>query len=447
MSAAPQLEPGPQPAYDQLLPAEIASPSRPSRLMVERVRLLWEQRWLLNRAVLAGLAIGALFAFLIPARFNSEARLMPPDPQSASGIAAAAMAMTGGGSLSPFATNLLGLKSSGALLTGMLRSRTVEDRIVDRFNLRQVYGEELQRDARRKLEENTSISEERTSGIISIRVSDHDPKRAAVLAQAYVEELDHVVAEVSTSAAHRERVFLEERLLSAKQELDDAAQNFSRFQSASATLDIKDQGRAMLEAAATLSGQLIAAESELKGLEAIYTPNNARVQAAQARVAELRRQLQRLGGEGATVADPPAADDAPYPSIRKLPLLGITYADLYRRTKIKEVVYETLTQQYELAKVQEAKETPTVKVLDAPNIPERKSFPPRLAIILLCTALSLMSAMCVILLQARWREIDREHAGKKLISEIWLTLRAHIGRIVPRPAGLWSAIHQIRTRL
>ena len=414
-----------QPFAGELLPAETVGPRKSSGRLVQQLRRLWEKRRFLTQAAAAGLVIGTLAAFLVPKRFESQTQLMPPDAQSTSGMAMATLAMTGGGSLSPLAGNLLGLKSSGELFLGILRSRTVEDRIVDRFNLKQAYRSQLQQEARRELEENTAISEDRRSGIISIAVSDRDPKRAAAVAQAYVEELDHLVADVSTSSARRERVFLEDRLRTVKQELDQAARNFSQFESSSATLDIKEQGRAMFDAAATLTGQLIAAESELKGLEAVYTANNVRVQSVQARIAELRLQLAKMGSaEG--MSNGQGADNATYPSIRKLPLLGVTYSDLYRQAKIKEVVYETLTQQYELAKVQEAKETPTVKVLDVAKVPERKSFPPRLEIIVLCTVLCLMGAIGMVLAQAHWNEVDTASPGKRLALEVLQTVHARM---------------------
>jgi len=208
-------------------------------------------------------------------------------------------------------------------------------------------------------------------------VIDRDPRRAAAIAQAYVEELERLVSELSTSAAHRERVFLEERLKVVKAELDRASTEFSRFASQNAAINIPEQGKAMVEAAAALQGHLIAAESELKGLSEIYTPNNVRVRAVEARVGELRHQLEKPGGNADAGHARDAGDEpSAYPSIRELPLLGVTYADLLRQTRIQETVYETLTQQYELAKVEEAKETPSVKVLDSASVPEIKIYPP-----------------------------------------------------------------------
>src|SRR6185369_10452295 len=381
------------------------------------LRLLWIKRRFLGKALLAGMLVGCIAAFLIPSRFESTVQLMPPDNQSTSGLAMlAALSSKGGGAgggMGAVAGDLLGVKSSGALFMGVLSSMTVADRLSERFDLKKVYSVRLEEDIRKKLAKNSGITEDRKSGIISISVTDRDPKRAAAMAEAYVEELNVLVAQLSTSSAHRERVFLEDRLKDIKRDLDDASLKFSQFASKNAAIDIKEQGRAMVEAAALLQGQLIAAESELKGLEQIYMSNNVRVRAVQARIFELQAQLEKLGGKG---IDGQKSDSSPalYPSIRELPILGVTYADLYRRTKIQEAVYETLTQQYELAKVQEAKETPSVKVLDGARVPERKSFPPRTAITCLGGVAFLAFAIAGVFLRNQWSETDPRDPGKLL---------------------------------
>lgn len=401
-----------------------------------RLRHLWNARLVLTRIVAAGMIAGALIAFLLPNYYDSTTQLMPSDTQASSpGAMLSEMASRGGSGAGRLPADLLGLKSTGELFIGILRSRTAEDRLVQRFQLRQVYGLQLGIDARKKLAQNTAIAEDRKSGIITITVTDKLPKRSTSLAQAYVEELNHLVVELSTSAAHRERVFLEERLKAVKTELDQASQEFSQFASKNTAIDIKEQGKAMMDAAALLMGQLIAAESELKGLEEIYTPGNVRVRSVQARIVELRKQLEKLGGKGLSEANVPAAGDSLYPSIRKLPLLGVAYGDLYRRTRIQESVFETLTQEYELAKVQEAKEIPSVKVLDVASTPERKSFPPRLLIMLLCMFMSLLGGTCWVLARNSWDDTDSNDPGKILAQEVFQTFAANTR---------WAAIHFAR---
>jgi len=409
---------------------------------VAQFRLLWDQRKWIFRAVLIGFLFSLAVALLIPSRYEATAQLMPPDGQSSSGIAMLS-ALAGGraGGLGGVAGDLLGVKNSGALFVGILESRTVQDRLIGDFNLQKVYGERKIEDARKELASHTRLAEDRKSGIISITVIDHDPKRSAAMAQSYVNALDMLVAQVSTSAARRERIFLEERLRAVKLDLDGAAQKFSLFASKNTAIDIPAQSKAMVEAAATLQGQLIAAESELRGLEAMYTDQNVRVRALRARVAELRAQLGKLGGDGSSFGGS-SADASFYPAIRQLPLLGVTYADLYRQTKIQETVYELLTQQYELAKVQEAKEVPSVKVLDPAVVPTKKSFPPRLLFTAAGTALALACCCAWIFLKKAWRGIDPDDPGKQFALEVAGTIQAEALRLAPAGAAFMQVFRR-----
>ncbi len=400
--------------------------------LLARARLLWERRRLVFRFTLSGLLISLLIAFLIPKRYESTARLMPPDDRSTSGLAMLASMSSQVGALGSLAGGLLGVKSSGALFVGVLGSRSVQDRLIERFDLRRVYRTGLMSNAEKQLAENSIISEDRKSGIITITVTDHSPQRAAVLAQAYVEELDRLISQLSTSSAHRERVFLEDRLKTVKGDLDSAAEHFGQFASKNTAIDIQAQGKAMVDAAAQLQGELIAAESQLQGLKQIYTPNNVRIREIEARIGELQRQLDKLGGSSSqAVQNTTSTDDPSYPTIRELPLLGVTYSDLYRRTKIEEAIYETLTQQYELAKVQEAKETPSVKVLDAAQVPDRKAYPSRLLVLLIGTVGSFVIVSLAIFGKASWQKTDPEDPTKKFINEIFEVLMTRIRRILP----------------
>src|SRR5216684_1047912 len=203
---------------------------------------------MLRRTVFYGFLASTLLAFLIPVRFKSTARLMPPDNNQSGGRAMAAA-----------------LSGSAGSFVGILSSRTVQDKLIQQFDLRNLYRDRRMEDARKDLAEHTDISIDRKSQIITITVTDHDPKRASAMGEAYVAELNRLVAELSTSSARRERIFLEERLKTVNQDLEAAEKEFSQFASKNAAIDIKEQGIAMVEAAATLQGQYIAAQSELEG--------------------------------------------------------------------------------------------------------------------------------------------------------------------------------------
>lgn len=395
---------------------------------VGKFRLLWDRRRFLYKGVLAGLVLGVLIAFLLPAEYESFTRLMPPEDQTSSGLAMlTSLAGKAGLGVAGVAGDLLGIKTTGSLFIGILGSRTVQDDMIAKFDLQKVYRDSRLDTTRSDLAKRTAILEDRKSGIIAITVTDHDPHRATAMAGEYVSLLNQVVNKLSTSSARREREFLEERLVTVKQDLESAEKDFSQFSSKSGAIDIKEQGKAMVDAAAVVQGQLIAARSELQGLKQIYTDNNVRVRGAQARISELQHQLEKLGGKGDAVMGNSPNDDSLYPSIRKLPLLGVTYADLYRQTKVQEVVFETLTQQYELAKVREVKEVPSVKVLDPASVPEGRSFPPRLLIIALSVLLCEGFGVAWVFGTAVWHRMDPRDPRKLFAREVLVT----VGERVP----------------
>ena len=417
-----------EPANGHRLTEEISS-REPRHVLW--ARMLWAERLFLRHATVLGFLMTILISLILPSRYRSSVRLMPPDDQSGSGIAMlAAFAGKGGGSsglggmgsalgssLGGVAGDLLGMKSSGALFMDMLQGPTVQDNLILHFDLRKVYWDRYWEDARKDLAKHTEITEDRKSGVISVAVSDRDPQRAKRMALAYVDALDQLVAQVSTSSARRQRVFIEQRLKSVKQNLDEASREFSDYASQNGTLDVPSQTKAMVDTEAQLEGNLIAAQSELEGLQQIYTDSNIRVRTLRARVAALKHQVENMSGNKSDLKSNDSQIAGDFPSIRKLPLIGVRWANLYRETKIQETVYELLTQQYELAKIQEAKEIPTVKVLDPPGVPERKSFPPRILIVVLGTLLALLFGSAFVIGSAIWKE--SESPEKKFAMEIW----------------------------
>lgn len=409
--------------------------SRDARAVaIERMRLLWNSRRFLTAALVLG-GFGSMgLAFLIPPRFEATAQLMPPEGQSAPGLAALSALAGSTGALGGLAGEMLAGKNSGALFVGILASRTVEDRLIEQFDLRRLYRAGEMEDARAALAAHSRVVEDHKSGIIGITVTDRDPRLAAAIAQAYVEQLNRLVEQVSTSSARRERIFLEERLRSVKHDLDAAAEKFSTFASTNTAIDIPAQGKAMLEAAATLEGQLIAAEAELHGLEAVYTDQNVRVRALRARITEFKSQLGKMGGQAGVSSASANTGALPYPSIRQLPILGVTYADLFRQTKIQETVYELLTQQYELAKVEEAKEIPSVKVLDAAIVPTKKAYPPRGLFTIAGATLVFAAACAWIFIREAWQQIDPQDPEKRFALEVAATLRSDALRLFPSAA-------------
>jgi Chain length determinant protein len=315
---------------------------------VRNASVLWRHRLFILRSFAIGAIVSLAVVFLIPNRYESTARIMPPESSGSSAALLAAIAGRGGGSgelggLGSIAASLLGIRTSGPLFVDLLRSSTVSDELIDRFQLQQIYGKRYKVDTAKKLARRTSVIEDKKSGVISITVEDSDPRRARDLVQAYLEQLNLLVTRTNTSSARQERLFIEHRLQGAEAELERAQKEMSDFSSTHSTIDIKEQTRATVDAAAKLQAQFIVEQTELESLLQIYGDENVRVRAARARIAGLKNQLRAIGGtseplqaDGTIAADntsPLSRTGSEYPPLRQIPRLAVPYADIYRRVR------------------------------------------------------------------------------------------------------------------
>ncbi|HZY63799.1 MAG TPA: Wzz/FepE/Etk N-terminal domain-containing protein [Edaphobacter sp.] len=406
-----------------------------------RVMLLWRHRRLLARVTAISLVVSLGIAFLIPKEYKATASIMPPDQQNPGAMMLAALIGRGEfGSLGTLASGLLGGHTTTALFVNLLQSGAVRGALIDRFHLQQVYHTRYRFTTAKRLARRTKISDDKKSGVISIEVEDTDPVRARDMAQAYLDELNRLVNQTSTSAARQERIFIERRLHAVQGDLEQAQLALSEFSSKNSTVDIKEQTRAMVDAGARVQGELLVEQSSLQALRQIYSDDNVRIKEIQARIAALKKDLSQMAGSSAplpasvsTIAD---EKGELYPPLRQLPRLAVPYADLYRRVKVEETVFELLTQQYEMARIEEVKDVPVVSVIDAPGIPERKSFPPRLILTLLLTLLAFAVTAGVLLLKEVWASLSPGDARKKLAAEIVPVVRRRWHAIVSASRGI-----------
>lgn len=401
-------------------------PASPSANWIANASLLWEQRRTIAKITAAALLLSAILVFSLPKQYESAARLMPPDQQGSSAALLAAVSGRSAASLGPLASlagGLLGGRTSTALFMDLLQSSSISGRIIDRFNLQSVYGKRYRIDTEKYLARHTSVVDDKKSGVITLTVTDKDPVRARDIAQAYVEELNQIVTTSNTSSARREREFIESRLVTARQQLNTAEKALSEFSSVNTTLDIKEQTHTMVDAAARLQAELIAAQSERESLTQVYGDDNVRLRAARARIASLQHELTKLSGSSAALISDSGKMDTEdgaslYPSLRQLPRLAVPYAALYRDVRIREMVFELLSQEYEAARIEEAKDMPVVSVFDPPLVPEKKSSPHRLLLMLAFTAAA--GALCCFFIVVRfhWDALSPSDPRRQLIRRI-----------------------------
>jgi len=408
---------------------------RTTPVWVNRATVLWRNGRLLTRVTMMALVLSLAVVFLIPKRYKAVTRIMPPEQSNSGAMMLAAMAGRSPGlsALSTLAGGVFGAHSRTALFMDLLRSGTVSSHLIDRFDLQRVYRKRYRVDAAKSLAHKTNISDDKKSGVITIEVTDTDPARARDLAQAYLDELNKLVAATNASAAHRERIFIEDRLHAVEGDLESAQLAFSDFSSRNSTIDIKEQTRAMVDAGARVQGELLVAQSGLESQRQIYGDGNIRVRQSLARIATLQRDLEKLAGTSTLApGDEPgtakASDDKGklYPQLRQIPRLAVPFTDLYRRVRVQETVFELLTQEYELARIEEVKDVPVVSVIDPPSLPEKKSFPPRLLLTLLLTGACFAATSLAILSRDHWSNIEPQDPVKALGLDIFSTLRARV---------------------
>jgi capsule polysaccharide export protein KpsE/RkpR len=268
----------------------------------------------------------------------------------------------------------------------------------------------------------TEVAEDRKSGTIQLLVTNHDKKLAAQIATAYIEELPVVAGEVTLSAVRRERIFIEERLGAAKKDLQDADQQFSKFASERGAISLEEQAKVTLESAARLQGSLLAAEAQLRELQATYTLGSANVRTAQARIDELKQQFRSINGTSET-SDHYNTEGSVSHSLRDLSTLGAQYVELYRNLKVRESVYEALFKQYEIVKMQEAQEIPAIKVIDQPEVAELKAGPSRLFICIMGTVLAAMLAFAWVVSGHLWGQLDQSDPRRAMLRRVALLVR------------------------
>jgi capsule polysaccharide export protein KpsE/RkpR len=390
---------------------------------IYNLRVLWLSRILLIRIAGIAFVLSLAVAFVIPKMYVSQARIMPPETSGANSALFGALAgrSTGNDALGVLAMSLIGGHNNGALFVDLLESASVSNGLIARFQLRRVYHKRYGVDAAKVLARRTRIVQDKKSGVLTLSVRDNDPVRARDLTQAYLDELNILVNRTSRSSAHQERVFIESRLSEVRAKLSRAQEALSEFSSSHSAVDLKEQARATVESEAKLQGELIAAQSEFDSLEQVYGDRNVRVREAEARISSLKHELGKMGGSAEPLAMTKTSETypaLPYLPLRQVPRLAVPYADLFREVQVQETVYNLLTQQYEITRIQEAKDVPVVNIIDAPGIPEKKSFPPRALLSLGLTAVAVVLAALVLIGRHHWLLLDPDDPRRRFAREV-----------------------------
>jgi tyrosine-protein kinase Etk/Wzc len=353
--------------------------------LLDTLILFARHKWLIMKitAVFAAAAIGV--SLLLPSHYTASATILPPQQTpSAASFLMSQFAGAGTDALTAIGKDI-GLKNPTDLYVGILKSRTIEDAVVQKFELMKVYSDKEASEARSDLEDATRISGGK-EGLITISVEDKDPKRAAGIANSYVGELNNVMRYMALSEASQRRLFYERELQFSKDELSNAEVSLKETQQKTGMIQLDTQAKAAIEVVGKLRAQISAREVQVQAMSSFATDRNPDVVLVQQELAALRGQLSNLDKEQSTSADPLIATG-------KLPAVGLEYVRKLRELKYRESIFELLSKQYEIARLDEGKQAAVIQVVDVAVAPDKKSSPHRLLISLLGVLIGFLAAI------------------------------------------------------
>lgn len=367
--------------------ASVARADTELSLLDITVLLVARKRFVI-RFVLGATALATVVAFLLPVRYEAKIVLLPP--QQNSSIASALLGQVGNlgglGSLTSLAGGL-SLKTPADMYVSLLTSRTVEDAMIQRFGLMAEYREKRMSDTRKEFERRTTAVAGTKDGLIRVTIEDGDPKRAAELANGYVEEFRKLSASLAMTEAARRRLFFQNELQQAKHDLTDSEEAMRKTQQSTGVLQIDSQARSLIESAAVLRAQVVAKEVQIQGMKSFAADDNPNLLLAKQQLAALQFQLEQIAG-----SEHDAGSDILL-SKGKVTQSGMEYLRRFRDLKYHEAVFELLAKELEIAKLDEAREGEIVQVVDAAVPPDRKSSPHRTLIVIGSTILAFFVAL------------------------------------------------------
>jgi len=399
---------------DEQLPPGAADKQDDEISLLDLAIVLAKHQKLVLGLPLVAAVVTAIVTLFMPNVYTATARIMPPQ-QSAS--TAAAMLNQLGGALGGLSGGALGIKNPNDLYVGMLESRTVADRLIERFKLKDLFDKDTLVDTRTALAKVTSVSAGK-DGLITIEVDDKDPKRAAAISNAYVEELDRLNDSLAVTEASQRRLFFEKQLRQSKDDLASAEIELKKTQEKTGLIKLDDQGKAIIDAVAQLKAQVAAKEVQIGAMKSFATGHNPELVRTQQELTGLREQLRKLerdqpGGEG----------DILVPTGR-VPEVGLEYIRKARDVKYYETLFELLAKQYEVARLDEARNTSLIQVLDKAVPPDKKSKPKR---VLIVVTSALVAGLFAVLWAFAWEGRERAYADPLQAQRLHL-LKRYLGR-------------------
>lgn len=366
----------------------------------ELLATLARYKSLIGAVTIGAAVVSMVISLFLPPIYKAETKLLLPQQSSAS-IASQLLNMNQMGGLANLASGSIGMKNQNDMYIGILRSRTVFDRVVDRFELMKLYNVSYKEDARRALANAITATSGKDS-LIVLAVEDRDPKRAADMANAFVEELINVSRGISLTEAGQRRLFFEDQLKDVRLALAKAEEGIKGFQEKTGALKIDDQAKAVIQGIGTLRAQIAAREVQYRVAQTYATPQNPDLQRIDEELRGLKEELNKLERKGGDGHDPLMPTG-------RMPSIGMEYFRKLRDVKYNETLFELLSKQYELAKLDEARGAVVIQVIDKAVRPERRARPKRATIVTITTVAGLFFSILLAFCLDRTKIGDRFH--------------------------------------
>jgi uncharacterized protein involved in exopolysaccharide biosynthesis len=335
--------------------------------------------------------IVAIISLFLPQWYRATTTILPPQTESLNLGIASSLLGAASGLGSSYSLPLMATPSD--VFAAILKSRTVTEAVVEKENLMTAYKVKSKDAAIKELSSRMAVNVT-SEGLITLSYEDRERNRTADVANCFVQELDRVNRETSSSKAKNARIFIEERLAQTQKDLSSAEENLQKFQETNKTLVLDDQMKSAIQKAADLKAEMVSSEIELNVLGKTMSPSHPQIQSLRSRVNEMKRQLDLL--EWGNQKEKPEEKTILDVFFNQVPSLSLQLARLIREVKIQETVFELLTQQYEQYKIEENKDTPTVQVLDKAVPPERRARPKRAFLVAISGILSLFASIAFV---------------------------------------------------
>ncbi len=381
------------------------------------------RRFIFLNSLAVCLIVGSI-SLLLPSWYTATTTLLPPEKETPF-IGLTASILGGFSGASEMSLPLMATPSD--IIAAILRSRSVGEKVIEKAGLMEVYRTTSKEQALKELATRikVKVTEE---GMVSLDFEDRDRERAAEVANLFIQEADRISRTASTSRARNTRLFIEKRMERTRKDLTRAEEDLREFQELHKTISLDEQMKTAIQTAADLRAEMVMDEIELNVLSQNLSFSHPQIQRLRSKIFQIRKQLDKLEfGDQESAPDENQVLDVPFSEV---PKLSLELARLTRDLKIQEAIFELLSQQYEEAKIQEAKDTPTIQVLDRAVPPEKRSRPRRAMMVVMAAVASLFVGTVFVFGLEYLKALQKENPeGFKRIEEAFSALREDLQHI------------------